>query len=110
MADTPSPQSGQTLKAQTLQQRITALEEDYQALVDALVVAIDPTARIRLKRQITQLEAEISQLTDQWHSLGAVAPSPISPTAPTDPPTAPTPTPSPMVSHSPSKAPKGPFP
>lgn len=85
MADTPPPRSGQTLKAQTLQQRITALEEEYRAVVDALVVAIDPTAQTRLKRQITQLEAEISQLTDQLNSLGAVASSP----PPTDSPTPP---------------------
>jgi len=107
MADTPSPQSGQTLKAQTLQQRITALEEDYQALVDALVVAIDPTARIRLKRQITQLEAEISQLTDQWHSLGAVAPSPDFLHCLGAVGSSPPPPDSPMVSHFPLESPEG---
>jgi len=94
MADTAPPRSGQTLKAQTLQKRINALEEEHQAVVDALVGTIDPTARIRLERQITQLEAEISRLTDQLNSLGAVGSSPPPPG-------------SPLVPHFPLESPEG---
>ncbi|MGA1263868.1 MAG: AAA-like domain-containing protein [Prochlorothrix sp.] len=58
-----------TLKAQGLQRQIAALQEEYQAVTDALMAAIDPIIQTRYRRKLAQLEAELTDLAHQLDRL-----------------------------------------
>lgn len=59
------------IRVQALQERLTGLMKDHEAAQDQLDRTFYPIDRPRLKRQIEQLEQEITQAQSELESLGA---------------------------------------
>ncbi len=58
------------IKTQTLELRLKALVEDYQAATEQLAYALSAVDQNKLKRQIAHIEQDISQVENELDGLG----------------------------------------
>lgn len=70
------------VKRRSLEQRLAALTDEHDAVSRQLTSTLDPSAEVRLKRQLANLEAEMAQVEADLRALDgapSVAPAPAGP-------------------------------